>query len=52
MEERKIKELSERLFNLLDPWDRVDTSIEEQEQILRENPLAAVEYLLDLVENQ
>ena len=52
MNEKKIKELAERLYNTLAPWDRVDTSIDEQEEVLRNDPLAAIEYLLDIVENQ
>lgn len=52
MDEKKIKELAERLFNTLAPWDQFDTSIEEQEEVLINDPLAAIEYLLDIVENQ
>lgn len=52
MDEKKIKELAERLYNTLAPWDRIDTSIMEQEEVLRNDPLAAIEYLLDIVENQ
>lgn len=50
--ENKIKELAERVFNLLEPWERIDTSVEETANCIRENPLAAIEFLLDLAENQ
>lgn len=50
MDEKKIKELAERLYNTLAPWDRVDTSIKEQEEVLRNDPLAAIEYLIDIVD--
>lgn len=51
VKENKIKELAERVFNLLEPWERVDTSVEETAKCIRENPLDAIEFLLDLAEN-
>ena len=50
MDER-IKNLAERIYNTLAPWDQFDTSIEESIECLKNDPLAAVEYLLDIVEN-
>ena len=47
----KTRELAERIYNLLEPWEKIDTSIEESEEVLKSDPLAAVEYLLDIVEN-
>ena len=49
--EAKIKELAERIYNTLDPWDKAETSVEETEKCLQDDPLAAVEYLLEIVEN-
>ena len=49
--EAKIKELAERIYNTLDPWDKAETSIEETTECLKDDPLAAVEYLLEIVEN-
>ena len=51
MDENKIKELAERIYDTLAPWDKFDATLEETIECLKSDPLAAVEYLLDIVEN-
>ena len=51
LDEKKIKELGERIYNTLDPWDKAETSKEETIKCLKDDPLAAIEYLLEIVEN-
>ena len=51
LDEKKIKELGERIYNTLDPWAKAETSKEETIKCLKDDPLAAIEYLLEIVEN-
>ena len=52
VEKDRVDDLAERIYKTLAPWDRADTSIEEGKEVLKNDPLSAIEYLLDIVENQ
>jgi len=47
----KINELSGRIWEELAPWERCDTSIEEIAEDMREDPLNAIGFLLDRLED-
>ena len=44
------RELATRIYNLLDPWEKVDVSIDEIEEGLKSNPIDAVKFLLERFE--
>lgn len=49
-EEKKLRELAERIFNLADPWDRDEVTMESIEKAIKEDPEAVIEKLLDTIE--
>jgi hypothetical protein len=50
MDEKKLKEISERIYNILNPWEKCDTTPEEIAEETRKNPLDAINFLLDMLE--
>lgn len=51
-EERKVKDLASRVFDLVAPWDREDETEESTAELIKNDPLAVIEFLLDQIENQ
>lgn len=51
-EERKLKDLASRVFDLVAPWDREDETEESTAELIKSDPLAVIEFLLDQIENQ
>ncbi len=47
----KITELATRIYNNMEPWERVDTSIEETAEQIALHPIDCIEYLLNQMEN-
>lgn len=47
----KVKEAARRLYAFMDPWERCETTEEETAEEIRKNPIDAILYLLDAVEN-
>lgn len=45
-----INSLAKRMYDTLDVSERYDTSVEDQKEILENDPLSAIAYLLDLVD--
>lgn len=50
MDEKKLKETAERFYNFMAPWERIDTTPEETAEEIAKNPLDAINYLLELLE--
>jgi hypothetical protein len=46
----KIQKLAERLYNLIDPWDRECESADDIANDIKTDPESVIEYLLDLQE--
>lgn len=49
-EEKKLRELAERIFNLADPWNRDEVTMESTEKAIKEDPQSVIEMLLDTIE--
>ena len=45
-----IQELAERLFKLIDPWDRDYNSADDIASDIKDNPDVVIEYLIELLE--
>ena len=52
MNDEKIKELAESIYNDMAPWERADGDLDEIIQTLVNDPLEVVKYLVDrFIEN-
>ena len=51
-DEIKIKETAARFYNIMDPWERFETTPEETAEEIKKNPLDAINYILDRIENE
>lgn len=47
----KLKATAARFYAIFDPWEACDTSEEETAEEIAKNPLDAINYLLDIIEN-
>ncbi len=52
MDEKKLNETATRLYYFFEPWERCETTPEETAEEIRKNPLEAINFLLDYIENQ
>ena len=50
MDEKKLIETATRFYNFMDPWERCETTPEETAEEIKNNPLEAINYLLDMLE--
>lgn len=48
--EAHIKELAQRLFDYIAPWDREYNTVDDIADDMENNPVAVIEYLLDQLE--
>ena len=51
-EAEKLTKAANTIYFLLDPCDRLETTPEETAEEIRKNPLDALLYVLDILENQ
>lgn len=49
-EERKLRELAKRCFDLVAPWDREDGTEESTAELIKNDPQAVIEFLLDQID--
>lgn len=47
----KATEAARRLYAFMDPWERCETTEEETAEEIKKNPIDAILYLLDAIEN-
>jgi len=47
----KLQSIANRFYNVFDPWEACDTTPEETAEEISKNPLDAIAYLLDIIEN-
>ena len=47
----KVKEAARRVYAFMDPWERCETTEEETAEEIHKNPIDAIIYLLDAIEN-
>ena len=47
----KVTEAARRLYAFMDPWERCETTEEETAEEIRKNPIDAIIYLLEAIEN-
>ena len=50
-DKNKIHQIAERIYNIIDPWDREFTVDELAEEIVAD-PIATIEGLLDRIEEE
>ena len=50
MNEQKIQEAAQRLYDFFDPWSREDITPADIERDIKENPTETINYLLDMLE--
>lgn len=51
MTEMHRLQLAQRIFDLLDPWDRDDATPESIAEDIKKSPLETIEFLINLVED-
>ena len=47
----KLNDLATRIYDLVPWWDRESDSMQETIDTLKNDPMAVIEYLLDIVDN-
>lgn len=50
MDEKKLNEISKRIYNNLNPWEKCETTPEKVAEEIRKSPLDAINYILDMLE--
>ena len=45
----KLNETASRFYDIMDPWERYDTTPEETAEEISKNPLEAINYLIDII---
>jgi len=46
----KLNELAKRLYDLFDPWDRLDMTPADFAKVIQADPLGTIEHLLDTID--
>ena len=46
----KIMDLANKLYNLIDPWERDYETVDDLANDIENDPLLVIEYLIDLLE--
>lgn len=47
----KVKKAAARIYEIMEPWEACETTEEETAEEIRKNPLDALLYVLDILEN-
>jgi len=50
-DKNKIQEIAERIYNIIDPWDR-EFTVDELAEEIAADPIATIEGLLDRIEEE
>ena len=51
MDNIDVQKLAERIYNYVDPWDRDYETVDDIANDIKQDPLAVIEYLMDLLDN-
>lgn len=51
MDAYNAQKLAERLYNMIDPWDRDYETVDDLANDIKNDPCAVIEYLIDLVDD-
>lgn len=50
MDEKKVNELAQKLYQLVDPWDSDYQTVDDFVINIQDDPLKVIEYLVNLLE--